>query len=124
MTDDDEEATFIRGTDRLQRMLSNPDTAERVAKVRDAMNAMDRAYAMNLAVVRSAANLTQTELARRLGVGQAAVSKVERQDDWLLSTLAAYIRAAGAQQAKIVVTVNGVDIEFDLTSTESTPQDS
>lgn len=73
----------------------------------------DRAYAMNLALIRHAADLTQVELARRLGVGQAAVSKVERQHDLLLSTLSSYVAAAGAH-ARIVVTVGDRDLEFDL----------
>ena len=38
---------------------------------------MDRVYAMNLAMIRKAAQLTQVEVARRLGVGQAAVSRME-----------------------------------------------
>jgi hypothetical protein len=33
---------------------------------------MNRVYAMNLAMIRKAAQLTQVEVARRLGVGQAA----------------------------------------------------
>jgi transcriptional regulator with XRE-family HTH domain len=55
------------------------------------------------------------ELAQRLGVGQAAVSKIERQHDLLLSTLASYIRASGAQ-ARIVVSIEGQDIEYNLTT--------
>ncbi len=43
---------------------------------------MDRVYAMNLAMIRKAAQLTQievaVEVARRLGVGQAAVSRETR----------------------------------------------
>jgi transcriptional regulator with XRE-family HTH domain len=48
---------------------------------------MDRAYAMNLAMIRKAAQLTQVEVAKRLGVGQAAVSRMESRGDMLLSTL-------------------------------------
>ncbi|SKU61850.1 helix-turn-helix domain-containing protein [Mycobacteroides abscessus] len=68
---------------------------------------------MNLSVIRTAADMTQLELARILGVGQAAVSKVERQHDLLLSTLANYVQAAGAQ-ARIIVTVGDQEIEYDL----------
>ena len=87
--------------------------AERVDHIRQQMREDDRAYAMNLALIRRAADLTQVELARRLGVGQAAVSKVERQHDLLLSTLSSYVAAAGAN-ARIVVTVGDRDLEFDL----------
>ncbi|MDT5366215.1 MAG: hypothetical protein QOC62_646, partial [Mycobacterium sp.] len=46
---------------------------------------------IDLAAMRRATGLTQTELAANLGVGQAAVSKIERQSEWLLSTLSAYL---------------------------------
>ncbi len=39
--------------------------------------------------------LSQTELAERLGVQQAAVSKVERRQDFHLDTLSAIVRALG-----------------------------
>ncbi|MCV7049229.1 helix-turn-helix transcriptional regulator [Mycobacterium heidelbergense] len=77
------------------------------------MREMDRVYAMNLAMIRKAAQLTQEDLAARLGKGQAAVSKLERQNDLLLSTLASYIHAAGAE-AQLVVTVAGTEIRYDL----------
>ncbi len=45
--------------------------------------------------LRLAAGLSQEVVAGRLGVGQAAVSKVERRRDVGLSTLRAYVRALG-----------------------------
>lgn len=104
-----------RGGEFLKRALADPETAAEVAEIRAGMREMDRAYEMNLAMIRQAAEFTQVELAQRLGVGQAAVSKMERQHDILLSTLAGYIRAAGAD-ARLVVSVNGQDIEFELTT--------
>ncbi len=80
------------------------------------MREMDRQYAVNLAAIRKAAALTQQDLAQRLGISQGSVSKIEGQEDWLLSTLADYIRAAGVENARIAVTVNGQDMEFDLTA--------
>ena len=105
---------IVRGDERQKKMLQYPDTGQKVAAIRNEMSEVDRTYAANIALVRSAANLTQAELASRLGVGQAAVSKIERQRDWLLSTFASYIRAAGAEQARIVVTIGGDEVEFDL----------
>jgi DNA-binding XRE family transcriptional regulator len=109
-----------RGNERLQKMRADPERAPRVAAIREQMREMDRAYAVNLAAVRRAAALTQVELSQRLGVGQGAISKLENQDDWLLSTLAGYIKAAGAQDARLVVTINGQDIEFALTEPHAT----
>lgn len=107
---------------RLKKLLADPGRAERVAGIRDGMRQMDRIYDMSLSVIRTAADMTQLELARNLGVGQAAVSKVERQHDFLLSTLANYVQAAGAQ-ARIIVTVGDQEIEYnlaDFTSQEGT----
>jgi hypothetical protein len=42
------------------------------------------------------AQLTQVEVARRLAVGQAAVSRMENRGDMLLSTLYDYLTATGA----------------------------
>jgi transcriptional regulator with XRE-family HTH domain len=55
----------------------------------------DRTYAMGLAALRQAAELTQVELARRMGVTQAAISRMEQPHDLLLSTLNAYLQAIG-----------------------------
>ena len=108
-----------RGGARLKKLLADPDRAQRVDHIRQQMREDDHAYAMNLALIRRAADLTQVELARRLGVGQAAVSKVERQHDLLLSTLSSYVAAAGAN-ARIVVTVGDRDLEFDLAALADT----
>ena len=102
-----------KGGKRLRERLADPERAKRVAEIREGMREMDRIYAMNLAMVRKAAELTQEDLAARLGKGQAAVSKIERQSDLLLSTLASYIHAAGAD-AELVVTVAGRELRFDL----------
>jgi transcriptional regulator with XRE-family HTH domain len=102
-----------KGGKRLRRRLANPEHAQRVTEIREGMRQMDRIYAMNLAMIRRAAQLTQEDMATRLGKGQAAVSKLERQTDLLLSTLASYIQAAGAE-AQLVVTVAGEEIRYDL----------
>ena len=70
---------------------------------------------MDLPLVRRAAGLTQVELAARLDYGQPQVSKVERQGDMLISTLASYIAALGAH-AEIVVSVGEQTMRFDLTA--------
>ncbi len=50
-----------------------------------------------------------------LGVGQAQVSKIERQDDMLISTLASYLAALGVE-AKLVVQMGGQVVTCDLTA--------
>lgn len=47
--------------------------------------------------LRRARDLTQQELASKLGVNQAWISRVERQADMYLSTLRTYLEAVGGQ---------------------------
>lgn len=122
MSDDTtpQEPVFVRGNDHLDRLLADPVIASDVASAHADAEEMDRAYAMNLAMVRKAAQLTQAEVARKLGVGQAAVSRLEGREDMLLSTLYDYLTATGAETASIVVTVHGRRVELDLKALRST----
>lgn len=106
--------TFVRGNDHLDRLLSDPQIAADVAEANAAAEEMDRTYAMNLAMIRKAGQMTQVEVAKKLGVGQGVVSRLENRDDMLLSTLFDYLMATGAEGASIVVTVHGCKIELDL----------
>jgi transcriptional regulator with XRE-family HTH domain len=70
---------------------------------------------IELSEIRRRTGLTQTQLAVILGVGQAQVSKIERQGDMLVSTLASYFTALGVQ-ASIIVEVDGQTVTHDLTA--------
>jgi DNA-binding transcriptional regulator YiaG len=113
--------TFVDATGRVDMILADPKTAVAVAEIRSAGEEMDRTYAMSLAMIRKAGELTQGEVATRLGIGQGDVSKLERRADWLLSTLLKYLAAAGAEDARIVVTVHGQEVELDLAALRSEP---
>lgn len=108
------QGTFVRGNQRLNEILARPDIAAGVAEIELESREMDRTYAESLAKIRKAGNQTQAEVAAKLGVGQAVISRLERRDDMLLSTLAGYLHATGAEQPRIVVTLNGVEVELDL----------
>jgi DNA-binding transcriptional regulator YiaG len=107
-------SSFVRGNERLDQLLARPEIAAGVAEVEVEAREMDRVYAENLAIIRRAGHLTQVEVAERLGVGQAVVSRLERRGDMLLSTLAEYLHATGAEQPRIVVLLNGMEMEIDL----------
>lgn len=109
-----EQARFVRGNARVDRLLARPEVAAGVAEVEAEAREMDRVYAENLAMIRRAGDLTQVEVAERLGVGQAVVSRLERRNDMLLSTLADYLHATGAENPRIVAVLNGMEVELDL----------
>jgi DNA-binding transcriptional regulator YiaG len=109
-----EDVRFIRGSDRIEALGRRADIAEDVAKIRRDMAEADRTYAMGLATLRQAAELTQVELARRMGITQAAVSRMEQPHDLLLSTLNSYLQAVGGRASVIVRFADGHETELDL----------
>lgn len=52
---------------------------------------------VGLAVIRRRAGLTQLELAKRMGISQSDLSKLERRGDMRVSTLREYTRRVGAE---------------------------
>lgn len=98
-----------------QRMdaLTDEDRAF-ISQMRAQADEEDRAYRMQLAAVREAGQLTQAEIARRLGKPQGNVSRTERSTDMLYSTLRAYLEAAGAEDVAITATVAGRRVEIAL----------
>jgi hypothetical protein len=117
-----EEVKFIRGNDRINQLTQRPDIADGVARVRAEMAEADRTYAMGLGALRQAAELTQVELARRLGVTQAAISRIEQPHDLLLSTLNAYLGAIGGRASVIVTFADGHEAVLDLSSSPPNPR--
>ena len=67
------------------------------AKARENARSRTRSMAaeLTLAELRKAFDVSQEDLARALDVKQANISKIERREDMLLSTLAAYVQAMG-----------------------------
>lgn len=114
--------TFRRGNDRIAQLTAKTAIAEQVEQVRAETAQMNRVYVETLADIRKAGALTQTDVAKALGVEQAAVSKIERRSDLLLSTLREYLAATGAEHPRIVVEKDGVEVSLDLDAFTSRKQ--
>jgi len=114
-----ESRTFV-GTQaaaaKVERLKARTGMKQAVEQVRTEMGEADRIHAENLTTIRQAANLTQRALADAMGVNQSEVSRIESRSDLLLSTLAGYLTAAGADHPRVVLTLNGRDVELDLNS--------
>jgi transcriptional regulator with XRE-family HTH domain len=74
------------------RARSAPETLEAAARKKETMLAV-----LELNELRRARNLTQEELAGRLGVRQTNVSRMERRTDMHISTLREVIEAMGGE---------------------------
>jgi transcriptional regulator with XRE-family HTH domain len=75
---------------------------------------------MALAELREARKLTQRNLARTLGVGQGAVSKIEKRTDMYLSSVESSIKAMGGQFRMIASFPDG-EVEIKLLSDLDNP---
>lgn len=96
----------MRRFDELTKKMSSKDRAE--IKRRSAKLLAE----LPLEKLRSARELTQTDMAELLGVNQSAVSKIERRSDMYLSTLRSYVAAMGGTlQIKAVFPEGSVGIE-------------
>ena len=102
---------FKNRTKEVDEFLADPELATAVKTHRAAFEQADREYAAGLAELRRAFGMTQVALAEKLGTVQANVSKTENRHDLLLSTLASYLSAMGADDVKIVVRRGDREIE-------------
>ncbi len=75
-----------------RKVRADPERAHRVAEHKRAI--LD---ALALAEAREQRNVTQKDIAEILGVTQANVSRIEREDDVYLSTLRKYVEALGGR---------------------------
>jgi DNA-binding transcriptional regulator YiaG len=66
---------------------------------------------MDLRALREAVGLTQEELAQRVAITQSQLSKLERREDYRLSTLRRYVAALGGE-LEIVAVVDGKRIRL------------
>lgn len=67
---------------------------------------------LRLAEIRKAQNLTQGEIAEKMGVSQASISKIEQRNNVQLSTLIEYAHALGSQLNVEFVLPNGEHVKY------------
>lgn len=111
-----QDSGFIRGNERIERILERPDVGPQVRALTQEWEQSRREYIAGLTALRQAAELTQNDLADKLQVSQAAVSRMEQPHDMLLSTLGAYISALGGKARMVVDFGQGREVELDLSS--------
>jgi ribosome-binding protein aMBF1 (putative translation factor) len=75
----------------------DPERRRRVEAARRDAEEDERAYEQSLAELRRARAYTQEQLAATLDVPQSQVSRIERQADLYVSTLARYLEAMGGR---------------------------
>jgi DNA-binding XRE family transcriptional regulator len=93
-----------------RKELRRAPSLERKAKTRRIVQPAVEAVTLNQ--LREARSLTQTSLARMMGVNQGSVSKMEKRTDIYVSTLRSYLEAMGGQlQIKAVFPEGEVEIE-------------
>jgi predicted transcriptional regulator len=85
-----------------------------------------RIVGQSLKTLRDLVGLTQTDLAKRLGIGQAAISKIESRGDVQISSLKKYVEALGASlridaafdaESRKAIRLEGA-FDFDLSNDE------
>jgi transcriptional regulator with XRE-family HTH domain len=68
------------------------------------------AHADSLGAVRKAVSKTQSQMGEELGMPQNAISQLEKRSDLLVSTLARYVDALGAELDLVVRMKDGTEI--------------
>lgn len=76
-----------------------------------------RPHRITLMTLRKALDLTQVQVAESMGIAQTAVSKVEKREDVLVSTLRSYARALG-MELEVAFVEGDRRYTIDLTATK------
>lgn len=83
----------------------------------------------SLSELRRARALTQKSLAKKLGIGQESISKLESRSDLMLSTLRNYVEAMGGSLDLVAkfpdsppVSLSGFNVEAGVIAASSKPQ--
>jgi DNA-binding XRE family transcriptional regulator len=92
----------------LNRSSRNPERAERVSR-----RVSEELLDLNLAELRREFGVTQTEMAAAADMSQGELSRLERRDDHLVSTLRKCVRALGGE-LEITAVVGGKRVKLSV----------
>jgi DNA-binding XRE family transcriptional regulator len=93
----------------LEAYIKKLPTAERIAIDE---GARQKIAAIRLQQIREAAGLTQDQVAKRMGVTQASLSRLEHRPDVKISNIRKYIEAVGGRLEMSVVMPKGKSRPF------------
>lgn len=82
---------------------------ERQERIKAKAEKLKQSY--ELAQIRQSARISQAQLAEKMGVSQANISKIENGDDVKISTLIKYVQALGGKLS-INAQINGKNINI------------
>lgn len=102
---------------KIKALRGDPELGPVFSQYSEELKEADRTYALGLARLRQAFELTQATLAERLGTTQGNVAKIEHRSDLLVSTLMNYLRALGGDM-KIIASFEGHEVEVALGALE------
>ena len=103
--------------------LADPETAGRYHDTLTEVRGHVERKRQRLADLRRARSLTQQHLATRLEMTQSELSRLERRDNLMISTLAKFIAATGGQ-LRVVAVYDDIEVDIDLndaSAPESSP---
>lgn len=89
-----------------KEVTSRPGAAERISEIETAIR-----IAQGLPTLRRHARLTQSDVAKRLGVSQPRVAAIEKAGDLTLGSLSRYVQAVGGR-LHISVEIDGESTEL------------
>lgn len=95
--------------------LADPAFGALVDEVEADQQQWAREYRATLAALRKALHVTQAEVAARTGASQPEISRLERRDDALVSTIRAFVAALGADLELVARFADGHVVRIDLT---------
>ncbi len=94
--------------------LAEPTFQALVAEIDADQEAWSAEYTATLGALRKALQVTQADVAERIGATQSEVSRIERREDVLVSTLRAFVTALGAELELVARFADGHVVRIDL----------